>query len=80
MSKNFEDRDRMSLEDARKEVERMYRSGGILSIHHILENEDGTYSIMRHINCEFCNYCEEGGSPEAGKVHKARANPYSGSL
>jgi len=26
-----------------------------------LDNGDGTYSIMYHIVCEFCDYCEEQG-------------------
>lgn len=25
---------------------------------HILDNEDGTYSVMSHINCEHCDYCD----------------------
>lgn len=31
--------------------------GGLLSIRHLLYNDDGTFSVMRHINCEWCDYC-----------------------
>lgn len=29
-------------------------------IRHLLDNGDNTYSIMAHINCEWCDFCEAG--------------------
>lgn len=49
----FQDRERMSLEDAKKAC----KLGGYIK--HILDNQDGTYSLMGHINCEHCDYCDE---------------------
>lgn len=28
---------------------------------HLLDNEDGTFSLMSHINCEWCDYCSTQG-------------------
>ena len=54
-----------------------YRAAGwptVLSIRHITRNEDdGTFSVLAHINCEFCDYCEEGTKAEP---HLAKENPY----
>lgn len=30
-------------------------------IGHLLDNQDNTFSIMSHIVCEYCDYCEEQG-------------------
>ena len=34
-------------------------AGSPLSIHHAIDNGDGSFSLMSHINCEYCNYCRE---------------------
>jgi len=34
---------------------------------HVLANDDGTYSIMRHINCEWCDFC---AAEEKTRKHK----------
>lgn len=51
-------------------------------IAHLLTNEDETYSIMYHINCEWCDYCEQQGDAR-GMLHgevivpmPAKENPY----
>lgn len=50
----FENRERFqTFEEAKKIVD---NAEGWIS--HILINEDGTYSVMSHINCEWCVYCE----------------------
>jgi hypothetical protein len=41
-------------------------------ISHILANDDGTFSVMSHIVCEFCDYCEAGGVVP----FPAKADPY----
>lgn len=54
------------------------------AIRHLLVNSDGTYSIMGHVVCEHCDYCEaEGdlaataGDPEHPTIeHPAKADPY----
>lgn len=59
--------------------------GGALSIAHIIDNQDGTFSVMRHINCEFCDYCGERNAwYDAGvpleeidaRAHIAKSDPY----
>lgn len=49
---DFEQRERFSLEKARELV----KTGNMIK--HILINDDNTYSVMSHINCEFCDYCD----------------------
>jgi len=51
------DRTRGSFDDAVFWTEEM--AGTPMSIHHIIDNDDGTFSLMSHINCEYCDYCEE---------------------
>ena len=91
---NFEDRPRLSLEKAREELANT--SGWIV---HMLENDDGgwkningnveyiepTYSLMRHINCEWCDYCTQADNAYRSGIryneknpliHKAKADPY----
>ena len=53
MSTKFEERPRFTLAEA---IEICKRGG---FIRHILNNGDGTYSVMGHINCEHCDYCDE---------------------
>lgn len=52
MGLEFKNRERITLEEA----QRAMGLGGY--IRHILDNRDGTYSLMGHINCEFCDYCQ----------------------
>lgn len=65
----FQGRTRMSYADAVVLVEKPGNT-----IRHLLDNEDGTYSVMSHIVCEFCDYCAE--SRGLLTVHKAKADPY----
>lgn len=55
----FNERDRFSVIEKAIEVANSDKWGRILSIRHVLSNEDGTFSVMAHINCEFCDYCEQ---------------------
>lgn len=48
----FKDRPRFTLEEAQKIV------GQGNWIAHIMNNQDGTYSVMGHIVCEHCDYCD----------------------
>lgn len=43
-------------------------------ITHILENNDKSYSVMSHINCEHCDYCSD--ELNGIRVHKFKENPY----
>lgn len=54
MSK-YNERSRMTLEQALKK-----KAEPTNMISHLMRNEDETYSLVYHINCEFCDYCEEG--------------------
>lgn len=76
----FKNRSRMSFEDAKRIID---EDGTYFA--HLLDNSDGTYSVMSHINCEHCDYCEEKDSwYKAGirdnelkyKSHLAKADPY----
>ena len=48
------------------------------AITHLLYNDDGTYSIMSHIVCEHCDYCDEQGAwcGEGVIPVRAKPNPY----
>lgn len=86
MNSNFENRDRFDLATAR----RIANTGN--TINHILYNTDCTHSVMSHINCEHCDYCDEQNNwwemqKQAGftyeqiiklpaPVHIAKADPY----
>lgn len=50
---NFKTRERFSLETVRD----ISKRGN--SISHVIDNQDGTYSVMSHINCEHCDYCDQ---------------------
>nr|AMP48631.1 hypothetical protein [uncultured bacterium] len=47
-------------------------------IEHMLDNEDGTFSVMSHINCEWCDYCDDEKGLQGGErtIHKAKPDPY----
>jgi len=80
---SFADRDRGDLETVTKWYKET--SGWIP---HMLLNDDGTYSIMLHINCEWCDYCEaEDAASRVGirngwsldrppLIHQAKEDPY----
>ncbi len=63
------DRDRLSLVEAQRVVA---NSGAWIA--HLLSNDDGTYSIMKHINCEWCDYCSV--KADFNRIHVAKQNPY----
>ena len=67
---SFEERDRMTLEEAKKEV-----ANATAWVRHVLDNGDGTFSIMSHINCEWCDYCSAQELFDI-KIHKAKPDPY----
>lgn len=78
---NFENRDRYKNYAEALEV---YKKN-IGWIVHLLLNDEGDFSIMGHINCEWCNYCEQQNiaykaglrySDDYPLVHKAKENPY----
>lgn len=58
MTKNFDERDRYTEAEARQYLTDWAGSNATL---HLLKNDDGTFSIMSHINCEWCDYCDERG-------------------
>lgn len=43
---------------------------------HALDNGDGTYSIMAHVVCEWCDYCKEQ-EDHGIELHDARPDPYA---
>ena len=51
MSRNL--RERMTLDEAFAAVQK----GNM--IEHIVKNDDDTFSIVAHIVCEYCDFCEE---------------------
>jgi hypothetical protein len=54
---NYEDRFRYTEEEAR----RILVDEADAAIMHLLLNDDGTFSIMSHIVCEHCDYCDSQG-------------------
>ncbi len=50
-------------------------------IHHLLDNLDGSFSVLTHIVCEFCDYCVEQGDVRGeadALAEKAKPDPYQG--
>lgn len=50
-------------------------------VRHLLVNKDGTYSIMSHIVCEWCDYCTTQGDcrgVETPVAVPAKPDPYEG--
>jgi len=45
-------------------------------ISHVLKNPEGDYSVMGHINCEWCDYCTEQKEHKI-EVHEFREDPYA---
>ncbi len=56
-----EDRSRFSKDDVKKALENCDLDGNVIV--HILENRDkkNTYSVMYHVVCEHCDYCDSQG-------------------
>lgn len=44
----------------------------IYSVHHILLNPEGDFSVMCHINCEFCDYCEAANEDHSLHINEAK--------
>ncbi len=55
--RNQFNRDRSTLEVARNVANNLIHD----RISHLLDNGDGTYSVMCHIVCEWCDYCDSQG-------------------
>lgn len=57
----FEDRKKLTLEEARKLVETMSEgtSESTSRSCHIVVNEDGSYSVFSHVERANCDYCAE---------------------
>jgi hypothetical protein len=53
----FENRKRMTMEEARKRIETLSESTSRNC--HILTNEDGSYSVFSHGELTNCDYCAE---------------------
>jgi hypothetical protein len=55
-------------------------------INHIILNEDKSFSIMSHINCEWCDYCDQRNAAydngirysddDYPLVHEAKQDPH----
>jgi len=57
MAQDFDNRPRFTEEEARRDLVD-YPSAKIT---HLISNDDGTFSLLGHIVCEYCDYCEEQG-------------------
>ena len=71
----FSERDRYTEAEAR----RLLVDTASSVVMHLLDNGDGTFSIMSHIVCEYCNYCESQGDARAKAditAVAAKADPY----
>lgn len=73
---SFETRTRMSLTDA---IEQIGKPTNTIS--HLTYNDDGTFSIVDHIVCEYCRFCEaenfpENAPPDTFTIHRARPDIY----
>jgi len=73
---NFENRAKYSEEEARRIL--VEEAGA--AVMHLLDNGDGTFSIMSHIVCEMCDYCIEQGDcrgNEKAFAVPAKSDPYA---
>lgn len=71
----YEDRFRYTEEEAR----RILVEGADAFIMHLLINDDDTFSIMQHIVCEWCDYCDSQGDARLKpdiKAVTAKPDPY----
>ena len=74
MSQAFDERDRFTFEKAKEIV--MSKSAWRK---HLLDNQDGTFSTMGHIACEWCDYCDAEENVRwdlDAPVHIAKPNAY----
>lgn len=72
---NFNDRVRLPESTARKLLNEPTNM-----IVHLLKNEDGTFSLMYHIVCDHCDYCdtqEDARSRPDVRAIPAKENPYA---
>ncbi len=70
----FAERRRMTRQEAE---EALNEDSNMIA--HLLENEDGTFSLMYHIVCEWCDFCDEQGDCRFSKgiaACKAKEDPY----
>ena len=71
---NFDARPRFSEEEARQAL--LQDSP---KVEHLVSNDDGTFSILCHIVCEWCDYCEAQGDCRGNYdaiALPAKLNPY----
>jgi hypothetical protein len=64
----FNKRPKLTLEAAKELVSQLQ-----VWLCHILDNQDGTYSILNHAHNEVCDYCLE--QRQGKTVHIAKADP-----
>lgn len=64
------DRWRGTEQEAREQLK---QSGNMII--HLLSNDDGTFSLMRHIVCEHCHYCDVQGDCRC-REDEVEATPY----
>lgn len=67
----FEDRPRYTYEEMIKEMQKPEAW-----VKHALLNDDGTYSVMRHINCEWCDYCDAANAAYDSGLRSTEARPF----
>ena len=68
----FKERARYTEVDARRLLAETTSS----MFQHLLDNEDGTFSIMAHIVCEYCDYCvSQGDARGKGDITAVPAKP-----
>jgi hypothetical protein len=56
---NFANRPRFGEAEVREYLAGEARQSN--AIHHLLDNQDHTFSVMSHIVCEHCDYCDDQG-------------------
>lgn len=68
-----QDRWRGTEQEARSIIAR-----GGPKVAHLLNNQDGTYSVMSHIVCDWCDYCDTQGDcrPMGNRPVEYEAVPY----
>lgn len=75
--RDFYERDRYTLEQAR---ESFLQYKGPCIMHPIYNEDDNTYSLMSHIVCEHCDYCDDQNKYELGDfpsiIPLAKQDPY----
>ncbi len=69
-AKEYAERDRFDEKIARELLMRPSPK-----ITHLTINDDGTYSIVTHINCEWCDFCEDSVQGDCRGVYDAKPVP-----